>query len=308
MTAEERNKKERRRASIVVMLRDYPPSYEGPTVTALKAEYLELTGEPYRTAEEEALSISEARREERDAREQEKFDAAMKLISDAKANGFMDCRAVRDALGFDKPKPNGSPYSSMGVAYRWIEDAGEKVVYLQMDGEMYYIAGVRKTISKTLRTGVYGDVFERVKAYKEGWYADLQAREDAINDEAQDMVKAAMAEKKRLIEEREREFTAAQAERERIRQERFAELKAEQDAMIERLTNPPVLTVDERRAAILKGMRTYQGPLNKRGLPKLQPLRRHIEKDGVLGITNDEKKEIWALHLLQGGIEKRTQL
>ena len=30
---------------------------------ALKAEYLELTGEPYRTAEEEALSISEARSE-----------------------------------------------------------------------------------------------------------------------------------------------------------------------------------------------------------------------------------------------------
>ena len=293
MTAEEHNARERRRASIVVMLRGYPPSYEGPTVMALKAEYLELTGEPYRTAEEEALSISESRREERDAKEQGKFDAALKLISDAKANGFMDCKAIRDALGFDKPKPNGSPYSSMGVAYRWIEDAGETVVYLLLDGEMYYIGGVRKTISKTLRTGVYGDVFERVKAYKEGWYSDLRAREAAINAEAQAMVDAAKFERKRLIQEREREFTAAQAERERIRQERFAEIRAEQDAMIERLTNPPVLTDDERRAAILKGMRSYQGPLNKRGLPKLQPLRRHIEKDGVMDITQAEKKELW---------------
>ena len=60
--------------------------------------------------------------------------------------------------------------------------------------------------------------------------------------------------------------------------------------MIERLTNPPVLTVDERRAAILKGMRTYQGPLNKRGLPKLQPLRRHIEKDGVLGSPTTRRR------------------
>ena len=293
MTAEEHNEKERQRASIVARLRGYTQFNVGDTREALIAEYQQLTGEPYRTAEQEALSSSEARREERDAKEQGKFDAALKLISDAKANGFMDCKAIRDALGFDKPKPNGSPYSSMGVAYRWIEDAGEKVVYLQMDGEMYYIGGVRKTIPKTLRTGVYGDVFERVKAYKEKWYADLRAREAANNAEAQAMVDASKAEKERLIAEREREFTAAQAERERIRQERFAELKVEQDAMIERLTNPPVLTEDERRAAILKGMRTYQGPLNKRGLPKLRPLRRHIEKDGVMDITQAEKKELW---------------
>ena len=65
--------------------------------------------------------------------------------------------------------------------------------------------------------------------------------------------------------------------------------------MIERLMNPPVLTVDERRTAILEGMRTYQGPFNKRGLPKTRPLQRHIEEDGVTGLTNDEKKELWPL-------------
>ena len=109
------------------------------------------------------------------------------------------------------------------------------------------------------------------------------------------MVDAAKAEQKRLIEEREREFTAAQAEREKKRQARYAELQAEQDAMIERLMNPPVLTGDERRAAILEGMRTYQGPLNRRGFPKLRPLRRHVEKDGVMDVTHAEKKELWTL-------------
>ena len=185
MTAEEHNARERRRSSIVARMRGYTPFNEGDTEEALRSELLELTGEHYRTAEEEALSSSEARREERDIREQEAFDVALKLISDAKAHGFMDCRSIRDGLGFDKLKPNGSPYSSMGVAYRWIEDAAEKVVYLLPDGGMYYIGGVRKTISKSERTGVYFDVFERVKAYKEKWYADLRSREDAINAEAQ---------------------------------------------------------------------------------------------------------------------------
>ena len=151
--------RERRRSSIVARLRGFSPFNTGDTVLALKAEHLELTGESYRTAEEEALSSSESRREARDAKYQEAFDAAMEEIAIAKGAGFMDCRTIRDALGFDKPKPNGSPYSSMGVAYRWIEDAGEKVVYILPDGGMYYIGGVRKTIPKAERTGCFADVF-----------------------------------------------------------------------------------------------------------------------------------------------------
>ena len=42
------------------------------------------------------------------------------------------------------PKENGSFYSSMEVAYRWIEEAGEDVVYLlPEDGIAYYIDGQR---------------------------------------------------------------------------------------------------------------------------------------------------------------------
>ena len=41
--------------------------------------------------------------------EQRKGDrdtADRQIIAEAKANGFMDCRAIRDALGWDKPGPN----------------------------------------------------------------------------------------------------------------------------------------------------------------------------------------------------------
>ena len=55
-----------------------------------------------------------------DLRDRAKMDADLATIDDANAQGFMDCKAVRDGLGWDKPKANGSYYSSMEVAYRWI--------------------------------------------------------------------------------------------------------------------------------------------------------------------------------------------
>ena len=47
----------------------------------------------------------------------------------------------------------------MGVAYRWLRDAGEEVVYLIPDGPT--------DVTKSERTGCYPDVFARVLAYKE---------------------------------------------------------------------------------------------------------------------------------------------
>ena len=44
--------------------------------------------------------------------EQRKGDEATadrQIINEAKDNGFMDCRAIRDGLGWDKPGPNGTP-------------------------------------------------------------------------------------------------------------------------------------------------------------------------------------------------------
>ena len=85
--------------------------------------------------------------------------ADRQIIEEAEANGFMACRAIRDALGWDKPGPNGNYYSSMGVAYRWLRDAGEEVVYLIPDGPT--------DVTKSERTGCWPDVFARVLAYKE---------------------------------------------------------------------------------------------------------------------------------------------
>ena len=85
----------------------------------------------------------------------------------------MQCRAIRDGLGWDKPGPNGSYYSSMQVAYRWIEDAGEQVVYLIPDGPT--------DVTKSERTGCWPDVFARVLAYKNAVYAKRRHDEWTLN-------------------------------------------------------------------------------------------------------------------------------
>ena len=103
--------------------------------------------------------------------------ADRQIIEEAEANGFMACRAIRDGLGYDQPGPNGSYYSSaMGVAYRWLRDAGEEVVYLIPDGIT--------DVTKSERTGCWPDVFARVLAYKEAHverrrHAEWESRRDA---------------------------------------------------------------------------------------------------------------------------------
>ena len=89
----------------------------------------------------------------------------------------MDCRAVRDALGWDKPNAKGVYHSSLGVAHHWIEKAGEEVVYLIPDGIT--------DVTKSERTGCYPDAFARVLAAKEQWDADRAAREKKSWDDAQ---------------------------------------------------------------------------------------------------------------------------
>ena len=69
------------------------------------------------------------------------YDADLALIADATANGFMNARAIRDGLGYDKPGPTGRYYSSIQTADKAIRGAGEEFVILIPDGEMYYIDG-----------------------------------------------------------------------------------------------------------------------------------------------------------------------
>ena len=51
---------------------------------------------------------------------------------------------MRDGLGWDQPKANGSYYSATQAAYRCDRGfAGEEVAYILPDGGMYYIDGER---------------------------------------------------------------------------------------------------------------------------------------------------------------------
>ena len=146
-TVEDFNAREKHRASIVARLHGYTPWETGDTEEALKAEYEALTGEAYRSREEEQAANLEAAKERRQQRIETQLDSDRQIIAEAKANGFQDCLAIRNALGWDKPAPNGSYYNAMQVAYRWIVDAGEEVVYLIPDGST--------DVPKGNRTGCY---------------------------------------------------------------------------------------------------------------------------------------------------------
>ena len=177
MTVDEFNAREHRRASCVAKLHGFTPMEDGDTEESLKAEYLEFTGESYRSQEEEQADNLLAAKEERQQRIEAQLDGDHLIIDDAKANGFMDCRAVRDALGYDKPNAKGVYRSSMQVAFHWIEEADEEVVFLIPDGIT--------DVTKSERTGCYPDVFAHVLAVKEKWDADRAAREQKSWDDAQ---------------------------------------------------------------------------------------------------------------------------
>ena len=92
LTVDEYNARERQRASFVAKLHGYTPLEEGDTEAGLKAAFRELTGESYRSQEEEQAANVAAAKEQRQRRLEEQWLADHSLIADAKANGFMDCR------------------------------------------------------------------------------------------------------------------------------------------------------------------------------------------------------------------------
>ena len=106
---------EKRRASITAQLRGLIALEPDATEDSLKAEYLALMREPYLTAEEETSWMVEKQLAEREERESAAHNTDRQIIADAKANGFMDCRAIRDALGWDKPNAKGNLQVFSGV-------------------------------------------------------------------------------------------------------------------------------------------------------------------------------------------------
>ena len=119
------------------------------------------------------------RNEEREAEVAAQKRREFESLNVAKANGFMNCREIRDALGYDHLNPGtGEPYSAMRVAYRWMRDAGVEVAYpLEEDG--------RRITSLTFRSGCNGSDFPHILEVKEAYYAEIAAREKKSWDDAQ---------------------------------------------------------------------------------------------------------------------------
>ena len=158
-TVEDFNAREKLRASIVARLHGYTPWETGDTEEALKAEYEALTGEAYRSREEEqAANRGGMPRNGDNSGLKRNWTPTARSSRTPRPTASSIAAPFVNALGWDKPKPNGFYYSSLQVAYRWIEDAGEEVVYLIPDG--------RTDVTKSERTGCYPDVFARVLAYK----------------------------------------------------------------------------------------------------------------------------------------------
>ena len=205
-------------------------------------------------------------------------------IQVAKSTGFMDCRDIRDALGYDQPNPGtGEPYSAIGVAYRWIKDAGEAISYpLEEDG--------RRITSLTYRSGCHVVAFPHILEVKEAYYAALNAASQKSWDDAQ---RAKDAFDKQKADELAALIARQDADREARateRAERYAQLDAARDLEIQRLiaeAEPFIPAM--RRLAIIAALRSYTGPLTKNGLPKRKALNDHAK----FTIQGWEKRECW---------------
>ena len=50
----------------------------------------------------------------------------------------------------------------------------------------------------------------------------------------------------------------------------------------------------KRDETIIAAMREYDGPLNRKGRPRMRPLRQYLEAYDVGRITRGERNELWA--------------
>ena len=188
------------------------------------------------------------RNAEREAEVTAQLKEEHEALQAAKSTGFMDCRDIRDALGYDQPNPGtGEPYSAIGVAYRWIKDAGEAISYpLEEDG--------RRITSLTYRSGCHVVAFPHILEVKEAYYAALNAASQKSWDDAQ---RAKDAFDKQKADELAALIARQDADREARateRAERYAALDAARDLEIQRLIAEaePVIPADASRLPSLQ--------------------------------------------------------
>ena len=193
--------------------------------------------------------------------------------------GFMDCTEVFDALGFDRVNAGGETRSVMQVAYRWIADAGFEVEYVIPDGIT--------DVPKSQRTGCYVDDLPAIVAYKDAYYAELRQREwdtamlsatDAREKDGDGGNMNWTTYMESLGVRPEVDLAPMMAATGR----QYAIEKGERDADL------------QRDKTIIAAMRNYDGPLNRKGRPRMRPLRLHLEAYDVGRITRPKRNELWA--------------
>ena len=165
----------------------------------------------------------------------------------------------------------------MQVAFYWIEEADEEVVYLIPDGIT--------NVTKSERTGCYPGVFARVLAVKEKWDADRAVREKKSWDDAQAAKDAFDKQKADELAALIARQDAERTERAAAQATRYAQIDAARDAEIQRLIAEAEAEDEPHTdAEILQAMREYTGPMNKRGT---------YPKGPFMGLRGKAKRELW---------------
>ena len=261
---------EKRRASIMAQLRGYTALEPDATEDSLKAEYLALMGEPYLSAEEEASALVHKQLNERKVRESVEREADSQVIVDAKANGFMDTKMIRDGLGWDKPRPDGSFYNPIETADRYVRDAGEDLLEL--------ITHWQKAVPRWEYLGVYPDVFARVLAHKNA----VDAKR--AHDEWKTAHDSAVENRKLYGDSGNMNWTTYI---ESLGPEPAAPDPAVLAAVEKRHTakdTAKVVAAVTEQERILQAMRDYTGPMNKAGT---------YPKGEFMGLRGAAKRELW---------------
>ena len=284
---------EQRRAKLVAMLHHFTPYEDGATEDSLKAEYMEIMGDPYQTQEQEMAENRATANAKRDSYYIDKYDKHLKLLADARDNGFLNLTDIMQGLGYDT-----SEHSWQGSFYQ-AKRAGEDFVVLIPDGQGYYIDGERKIISKSKRWGVYAEAFDRIKAYhdeaeilsrRKDWERHLAQAEEARAEEGAqtkymdwDVAIQALLD----IEPPMPDISVLEAAEARI--DAQAEAKLQEKAEARQVAKAELDEMKGRMDKVVASLPTYTGPYNKRGLPKNADLSEHVG----FKVTGRLKKAAW---------------
>ena len=164
----------------------------------------------------------------------------IKILDNARADGFMDCKAIVRAL---YPERFPDRPVRWDAAYRWLADAGVEVVYLIPDG----ITDVRKAD----RTGCWPADFPKVLAYKTAYYQQI-----AMNDWTRNVEGAMQA-------------GLSREESEEMMGPRPPEPAMFVDTAWKATGTKPS---ESKRDIILAAMRSWTGATNRKGKPKVREL------------------------------------